>query len=253
MGFSDPVAAALVERLDADTSTFLADRPTMRGGILRSIWFDRVVADFLARHPDGLCVNLGAGLDDRARRIGIARYPDADWVDVDRAEVVALRDALIEPQARVMPLSGDLSRADWIDTLPWPAGRAALFGAEGVMMYLQPAGAEHLIRGLCAGARDRDAMLTLAFDFASPLMVRHSRRHPSVGKTRARFHWGLRRPSDIEAMEPELVCVERADVMSRCGLGAAVFFALHRLVTFGRFFYGCLRFERRASAGETAS
>ncbi len=56
---------------------------------LRIRRFDRYVADFLAREPEGVVVNLGCGLDDRRRRTDNGRVR---WFDLDLPEVIALRE-----------------------------------------------------------------------------------------------------------------------------------------------------------------
>lgn len=245
LGFADPVAQDLIERLETDPDRFTGDPSSMRGSLLRTQWFDRVTADFLRRHPDGLCVNLGAGLDARAPRVGFAGYEGADWIDVDREPVMALRGALIETRPRVSALTADIAETGWIDALPWPKGRPALVMAEGVMMYLAPDGAEGLIKALAAAAEKRRAPLVLAFDYASPLLVRNSRRHPSVKKTQARFSWALRRPKDLQRLDAGLLCTEQADIMAHCGLASLVVGTLYRWFTFGRLIYACARFERQ--------
>lgn len=245
LGFADPTARTIMDRLEADPDRFAGDKASMRGGVLRAQWFDRVTTDFLARHPDGLCVSLGAGLDTRAQRVGFPGREDAAWTDVDCEAVVALRRTLIGAQPRVSQVAADLNETGWIESLSWPEARPALFMAEGVMMYLTPGGAEGLIEALGAAAEKRGAALVLAFDYASPLMVRHSRRHPSVKKTRARFAWALRRPRDLQRIDPALVCTEQADISAGCGFVSAAMSKLHRWLTLGRMIYACARFERQ--------
>ena len=60
--------------------------------------FDRYVADFLAREPDGVVVSLGCGLDDRRRRVdnGTVR-----WFDLDLPEVIELRRRFLDETDRM--------------------------------------------------------------------------------------------------------------------------------------------------------
>ncbi|MBS0222155.1 MAG: class I SAM-dependent methyltransferase [Proteobacteria bacterium] len=244
--FRDPAAEQVVARLAVDLSRFAGDRASMRGSIVRAGWFDRVAREFITSHRDALCVALGAGLDSRAARVGIEHFPSVDWIDLDLAPVVSLRRKLLDPVPHAADLIADLADPGWIDDMPWPRNRPALFVAEGVLMYLRPAEVERFVRCLAAAAQRRAAAVTLAFDYASPWMVRNSRRHPSVKKTRARFSWALRRPSDLQSLDGKLVVAEHVDITARSGLLAATLGRVHRLLT-GREVYACVRYVRPAA------
>ncbi|MEU7828076.1 class I SAM-dependent methyltransferase [Nonomuraea sp. NPDC049129] len=58
---------------------------------------DEVAQRFFARHPDGVGLDLGAGLDSRVLRI--SPPPTADWYDIDFPEVVAARRQLLPARA----------------------------------------------------------------------------------------------------------------------------------------------------------
>jgi O-methyltransferase involved in polyketide biosynthesis len=59
--------------------------------VLRSQWFGQTVRRFLERHPDGLCINLGCGLDPSFEELEAAGDSRFAWVDVDLPEVIAIR------------------------------------------------------------------------------------------------------------------------------------------------------------------
>jgi len=253
LGFFDPIAKAIVDRTDAGPDRFTRDRATMRGCIVRAQWFDRIAADFLHRHPNGLCVSLGSGLDVRAHRIGLSVSKGAEWVDVDFAEVVELRRRLIPPLAGAISLVADLNQPGWIDGLPWTPLRPALFLSEGVMIYFTPIQAEELIRRLCAAADKRNARIELAFDYVSPLMMRRSHHHLAVGKTRARFAWPLKRPTDLLPLDPKLKFLDEVDIASRSGPAAGIISLAHRALTYGRRVYAAAHFERDPDRERTSN
>ncbi|MFX8278044.1 class I SAM-dependent methyltransferase, partial [Acinetobacter baumannii] len=65
LGFADPLAETVVAKLadhglGPELARLAADRAMQRGCILRAAWFDRMMADFLHRHPAAVVVNLGA-------------------------------------------------------------------------------------------------------------------------------------------------------------------------------------------------
>ena len=65
----------------------------MLNAALRAKKLDEIASRFLARHPEGIGLDLGAGLDTWMIRIGPP--PTADWYDVDFPAVIAARADLI--------------------------------------------------------------------------------------------------------------------------------------------------------------
>jgi len=241
--FRDGEAARIGTALGFDPARFADDTGSMRGSVIRARWFDRIAGAFIAAHPTGLCVSIGSGLDDRPARI---RLPaTVDWIDADFAEVVRLREALISrhDNVRIITVSKTEPLA-WIDGIGWQPGRPALVLAEGVFMYLAPATGEDLLRRLVDRAAESGAPFELAADFASPVMVRQSRRNPSLAKTRASFHWAMARPEAVEAIAPGLTLVQHVDIAKRCGTLAWTMARLHQLVT-GRPVYFCGHYRYR--------
>lgn len=244
LGFQDVVAAYLFERLEADPRRFAGDAASMRGSVVRALWFDWTITRFLTAFPQGLVVSMGSGLDARAQRVGCVPVGCGAWIDIDVPEVIALRQSLLPPAESVRDMAADLGETDWLPSLGWREGQPAMFLAEGVLMYLERDRAENLIAAISATAARLNARLELVFDYASPWMVRKSHRHPSVRKTAAKFHWALKRPSDLARLDPRLRLVEDYDgVMLQSGTLPMIFGRLHRLLL-GRLVYGCSRLER---------
>lgn len=241
--FRDNEAVRIGAALGFDPGRFADDTGSMRGSVIRASWFDQIARTFVGRHPDSLCLSIGSGLDNRPARIGLPAT--VDWIDVDFAAVVRLREAAIPRADNVRTLT--VSEAEplaWIDTVSWSAGRPVLVLAEGVMMYLAPAEGGGLLRTLVARAADAGAPLELAADFASPLVVRQSRRNPSIAKTRARFQWAVAQPEDVGRIAPGLSLVEVADVMRRAGALSWPAAILHQSLT-GRPLYYCGHYRYR--------
>src|SRR5260370_1706083 len=53
----------ILRQLEIDPRSFNLNPTEERAVVLRSQWFGQTVRRFLEAHPDGLCVNLGCGLD----------------------------------------------------------------------------------------------------------------------------------------------------------------------------------------------
>jgi O-methyltransferase involved in polyketide biosynthesis len=99
---------------------------------LRAKKLDQVAADFLARHPDGVGLDLGAGLDTRFERL--APPATVDWYDVDFPAVATARERLIPEHPNAHVIGADVRDPDWLDAVP--TGRPAVIVADGMMAFL---------------------------------------------------------------------------------------------------------------------
>lgn len=107
--------------------------------------YDRAVAEFLGRQPDGIVVSLGCGLDDRRRRVdnGSVR-----WYDLDLPAVIDLRRRFLGETDRMRFIASSVLDLEWMDELPHERGDRFLFVAEGLFMYLPPDGVRAVVTAL---------------------------------------------------------------------------------------------------------
>jgi O-methyltransferase involved in polyketide biosynthesis len=237
----DVTAQRLCAALGVDLQRYGASPSTIKGVLARGAWFDARCLRALEDFDDPLFVSLGSGLNTMYERVaakaGSRRF---GWIDSDLAEVVALRRRFLPDDQRRRTIVLDIAAPDWPCALGWTAGRPLVFVAEGVLMYF----AEPLVASLFHGIARRfagQAPVRFAFDWASPTMVRRSRQHPAIGRTKDRsiaFHWALRHARDIVRYDPRWRIVAEHDVMLQSGRAPALFGLAHRLIT-GRRFYGC--------------
>jgi O-methyltransferase involved in polyketide biosynthesis len=147
---------------------------------LRIRQYDRYVADFLARVPDGIVVSLGCGLDDRRRRVdnGSVR-----WFDLDLPEVIELRRAFLPETDRMRFIARSVLDFEWLDELPAAPGRKFLIVAEGLFMNLPPDG----VRSLVVTLAERFGGSELVAEVASGRAVRMLSSPWGRGKFRRQF------------------------------------------------------------------
>ncbi|MDB5101470.1 MAG: tcmP, partial [Cyanobacteria bacterium RYN_339] len=84
----DDRAVELVEQIDYDFKKLSWDWTTQVGVAIRTEILDDATRAFLAKHPDGLIINIAAGLDTRFYRLDNGQL---HWVDVDLPNSMALR------------------------------------------------------------------------------------------------------------------------------------------------------------------
>jgi O-methyltransferase involved in polyketide biosynthesis len=128
----DAMADQIVRTLDYDYGALHIDTNLMLNATLRAKKLDEIASRFLARHPDAVGVDLGAGLDTRAHRIDPP--PTVDWYDVDFPDVVAARADLIPHRANTHAIGVDVRDPHSLDALP--SGRPAVIVADGLMGFL---------------------------------------------------------------------------------------------------------------------
>jgi O-methyltransferase involved in polyketide biosynthesis len=116
---------------------------------------DDRVRDFVARHPDAVVVDLGAGLDSGFYRV--APPPSVDWYSVDLPGITALREEVLpaNPNSHTVPAS--LADEHWPDTIP--ADRPTMLVADGLFAFLS----EPVIIGIYCRITDHFGSGELAF------------------------------------------------------------------------------------------
>ena len=80
-------------KVDYDYDQLHIDTNLILNVALRAKKLDQVASEFLARHPDAVGLDLGAGLDTRVFRLDPPST--VDWYDVDFPAVAAARERLI--------------------------------------------------------------------------------------------------------------------------------------------------------------
>jgi O-methyltransferase involved in polyketide biosynthesis len=130
----DRMAAEIVGKLGYDATRFGLSASPIINIALRAKKLDEVARAFLDRHPEGIGLDLGAGLDTRTARLALP--PTADWYDVDFPEVIAARHRLIPEQANAHGVGTDLTDPAWLRVIP--TDRPAVIIADGLLAFLPP-------------------------------------------------------------------------------------------------------------------
>jgi O-methyltransferase involved in polyketide biosynthesis len=99
---------------------------------LRAKRLDEVVRRFTQRQPDGVVVELGAGLDPRMARVNPPST--VDWYDVDFPEVIKVRQEVVPLRTNAHGIAADVTDPYWLDQLP--RDRPAVIVADGLVAFL---------------------------------------------------------------------------------------------------------------------
>lgn len=141
----DETAMRLVPQLDYDFTKFDQAKGSIIGTAIRARYFDQCTADFICRHPNGVVVILGCGLDGRCQRIGdVAQH--SPFYQLDLPEVIALREHLLPPRSNETLLAASAFDTAWMDELRCQYPQSPfLFVIEGVLMYFPEATVRQLM------------------------------------------------------------------------------------------------------------
>lgn len=197
----DPLAGELARAIDADGKRIRLSRGDLAQCVVRAREFDRFVRDFLTRHPDGTVVHLGCGLDTRFQRLDNGRV---HWFDLDLPAVITIRRGLLPPSNRYRYLAASAFAPDWLGDAPFEPGDALMFVAEAVLPYFPT----DQVRDLVCRLRERFPGAELVTDAYTSHAVRIDNLHLAVTGSRARMHWSVRSPAELEAWSPGIRLVE---------------------------------------------
>ncbi len=192
----DTDAAELASRLAADNTQCKMTWMSYYGILARAMTMDGEIRRWLHRHPGGVVVSLGSGLDTRFSRVDDGTV---EWFDVDFPEVIAYRERLFAPHPRVTTVAGNMLERAW--TYAIPHDRPLLIIAEGVVMYLTWEEIGTFLQIVTTEFAEFD----LHLDFAQPWMVGRSRQHDAVRHMQAEFRSGTWRGKEVTELAPGVV------------------------------------------------
>lgn len=204
----DLMAEQLVESIDYNYAVLEGAKLSEIGCVVRGWYFDNAVRSFVKTHINPVVVNVGCGLDTRAKRIGI--YDNTVFYELDLPEVIELRRKLMPEANNEHYIAASLLDTDWMDELKvLHPNSEFIFIVEGVLMYFY----EKQVRTFLRNVSGRFEGGELWFDVCSTMMSRHGVRPDSLREHKVQVRFGLDDGHVIEKWIPELQLIEQANYM----------------------------------------
>lgn len=125
----DPQAVRIYQTIDYDYEKCFGKAEPSHA--IRSAMFDAELRAFLEKHPDGIVVNLGEGLETQRFRVAGDK---ALWFSIDLPEAIAIRERFIKPDDRHRHRALSALDRKWFANIP--KGRPVFITAQGLLMYL---------------------------------------------------------------------------------------------------------------------
>ncbi|QDT39128.1 class I SAM-dependent methyltransferase [Stratiformator vulcanicus] len=200
----DPKAVEICEAIDFDFAQFRRATMSRVGIALRTLQFDAWIKSFLADHPAGTVVEVGAGLSSRFERLdnGSVR-----WIDLDLPDSIALRRNFFDESPRRTMLASSVLDEQWLDVAA-EAGGPWFVNIEAVLMYLD----EPQIRDLFGTIASRLPGAMVAFDTLTSRGLRQQGRHEMKRFFEATFTWSIEDTRAIERWGDQFRCVDRVNL-----------------------------------------
>lgn len=208
-GWKEPIlndrkAVELVQQLDFDYQR--AAGQMMEVGILsmavRAFKMDKEITRFLATHPDGKVLNIGAGLDTAFYRCDNG---NAVWYDLDLPDSMEVRNKLLPPEnERVHYIAKSMFDYSWIDDIG-DISNGLFIIIPGVLPYFK----EEQVKSFLQHIASQLAGAQVMFDTTSNLgRLIIGRRIRKAGMSEAHLGWGVISASQVEAWSPAIQVVK---------------------------------------------
>lgn len=211
----DEKAEAIIGGLDYDFSLAEKDAAMHDGVIARTIVLDRLTADWLAKAPGAVVVNIACGLDTRCYRMN--GY--AHWYNLDLPETIEVRKKLLPEDGAISQIAMS-AMDDWGGAVA-EKDTPALVIIEGLTMYLCEADVKRIFDVIAR----RFGKGTVFVEIMNPAMAKHFK-EKSIEGSRSKFTWGIKNGKALADLLPEFRLVGEHSLTE----GMAEFVPVYRLL-----------------------
>ncbi len=159
--------------------------------VMRMRQFDAFARAFLARHPGGLVVDIGCGLDTRFHRLDDGMFT---WLGLDLPEVIGLRRQWLPDSDRCKSIAQSMFDLEWLDEVQ-QLNKPVIFLAEGVFPYFST----HEVRPMLMAMAERFPAGELVFDAMNPFVLQLHKSSSVLRRSATRGRWDAKDPAELEA------------------------------------------------------
>lgn len=128
---TDPHGVRICDAIDYDFERHFGE--PVGSFAARAAQIDQLLKQWLERHPDGMIVSLGEGLETQAHRVDNG---EMRWLTVDLPAVIALREHFLPSSERMRHVAASVFEPGWIEQIE--PGPDVFIVVQGLFMYLDP-------------------------------------------------------------------------------------------------------------------
>ena len=189
----DKKAIEVVERTDFDFSDQSKGAAMGNGVLARTILLDKMVADYVRQHPQGVVVNIACGMDTRFYRVDNGKIR---WYDLDLPVTLDARKRLLGEEERVTMIGKSvLQDESWADDIQGKG--PVLFIVEGLTMYMERNGVQKLFKEI----RTHFKEAVVFVEVTSPYTVKNAVESTKEG-SRQKYSWGIKNGRQLQKLLP---------------------------------------------------
>jgi O-methyltransferase involved in polyketide biosynthesis len=196
----DKKAVEIVEKLDYDFSTIdKTQSMSQHGWVARSLHTDKMVLQFIQKHPKATIVNIGCGMDTTFSRIDNGKIT---FYELDLPDVIELRKHFFEDSERHKSIASSFLDTKWFKEISVVDDLLCLAG--GVFYYFD----EEQIKNFFIAAADYFGKCDFYFDSLSPLGIKIGNKHVlksgGMGGGTLGGGWGLKSVKSLEKWDKRI-------------------------------------------------
>lgn len=214
----DEKAVEIVEQLDYDFA--LADKDVAMGSgvIARTIMLDKMVVDYLKKHPDAIVVNIACGLDTRCYR-NEGKYKK--WYNIDLPDTINVRSKFMKEEGPAIYQYAESAMDEaWTEKIEYN-GEPVLVIIEGLTMYLT----EEDVVKIFDILDKKFKKTTVLVEVMNPFIVKNIK-EKSIDQSEAKFTWGVKNGKILADKLPAFTHVADHSLAE----GMAVFVPVYRIL-----------------------
>lgn len=199
----DEKAVEIIDKLDYDFSEIEKTQyMSQHGWVARCLHFDKMVSDFIKKHPEATIVNIGCGMDTTFNRIDNGKIK---FYELDLPDVIKLRKHFFQDTDRHESISSSFLDTEYFKQIEVKDG--LLFLAGGVFMYFS----EDEIKTFFKQLADHFKQCDLYFDALSLKALKTAKKQvlKKGGMNMSMDSgWGLKSAKEIESWDKRIKLME---------------------------------------------
>ncbi|WP_455718738.1 class I SAM-dependent methyltransferase [Anaerosporobacter sp.] len=163
------------------------------GIIARTEVLDEGVKKYLLKTPNGLIINIGAGLDTRITRVDNDKLR---WIDIDMPNVIEARKLFFEENERIKFIGKNALNESWLEDIPYKEEEPVLIIAKGILMFFSEEELKYFFSFLVKKLKNVDMYFDVVHKYFEGKGVS------------TKFTWGISKAKDIEKIDSHIELVE---------------------------------------------
>lgn len=190
----DAKAIEIVEQMDYDFSAANKDAVMSSGVVARTIVLDRMVKDYVAKHPETTVINIACGMDTRFYRVDNGKI---NWYNIDLPVTMQIREHYIAEGDRVHNIAASATDEYWVKQIPNEINTVLII-VEGLSMYLT----ENDVKQMLSIISRHFSHATVFMEILNPVFIKKNV-EKSISQSGAVFTWGAKSGEELVKLAPE--------------------------------------------------